>query len=195
MAIITLFTVLAGVLVKRDLNSYQWVVAVGIIGTVVVMLVLLNTICKVKNPQKIIMSEKEKKTAKKVQLGSMIFTAVLFLVVGFLMVTGDVKIHFIENGIQIQGSYWVDKEVLYEDIQEVSYLDEMNVGRRNNGVGSFKLNEGQFKNEKFGKYIIYSYVRCKSFVILETKEGVIALNAKTEEGTLALYDELMKKVG
>ena len=57
-----------------------------------------------------------------------------------------------------------------------------------------RLLEGHFANEQFGNYILYAYVRCKSYVVLQTSGGVVVLNQETPEETKELYERIQNAV-
>lgn len=63
------------------------------------------------------------------------------------------------------------------------------------GVNSLQLNEGTFQNKEFGEYTIYSYVRCKDFVVMETTDGMLVINGKTPEETRTLYEKILAASG
>jgi hypothetical protein len=51
---------------------------------------------------------------------------------------------------------------------------------------------GNFQNEEFGEYLLYSYTACKSYVVLTDKEGkVIVLNRPDKAQTEGVYEEIL----
>lgn len=87
-----------------------------------------------------------------------------------------------------------DKTIDYSEIMEVSFEDDFQFGSRVGGFGSFKLNEGRFKNSRFGRYTLYTYVKCRSVVIIHTEEDIVGVNAESREETEELYWEILEKV-
>ena len=77
--------------------------------------------------------------------------AVFCIGTGVLLLTGDVKIEVDEGSVGIEASYWGDYEVALDEIEEISYEENLNLGRRTGGLGSMRLLEGHFANEQFGK--------------------------------------------
>ena len=136
------------------------------------------------------MSKKTSEEKRRAKAGMMV-TVVICAAVAVFLLTGDVHIQINEQKMEIRGSYWMAKEILLEDINHVEYRETMNVGRRTNGVGSFRLREGNFQNTEFGNYILYSYTGCKTFVVMETDKGIVVVNQKTEDETKALYEKLV----
>nr|WP_243425623.1 PH domain-containing protein [Clostridium paridis] len=124
----------------------------------------------------------------------MIFTLVVFCIVGIILVTGEVKVKLNDNKIKIAASYWKDQTIAYKDIQSVTYSEDLSIGRRTNGVGSLRLNEGHFNNNLFGDYILYSYTKCKSYIVIKTNSGIFVVNGKSSEDTKKLYEEIIEKL-
>ena len=89
--------------------------------TAVVLLILCNTVCRVReevserkeSQERILQEEKSGETQKKWGIrGSVIFTAVICVFVGVLLVTGDIEISVTREQIDIAGSYWSDYTVV-----------------------------------------------------------------------------------
>lgn len=189
-----------GIMAYYEKNMTDGIISLttGIIfADIIICLILCNTVCFKKDENgkiwgKSMMSKKtseEKRTAK----AGMMVTVVICAAVAVFLLTGDVHIQINEQKMEIQGSYWIDKEILLEDINYVEYRETMTVGSRTSGVGSFRLREGNFQNTEFGNYILYSYTGCKSFVVLKTDKGIVVVNQRTEEETKALYEQLVGK--
>jgi hypothetical protein len=134
---------------------------------------------------------------RKITKFTWIFLLALFFIIGVLIVVtgdGDVTVHVNEDKLEIEGSYWFDKSINYEEIQQATYTEDFNVGNRRNGFGSFKLQEGHFKNSQFGKYILYSYVKCKSYIVIKTDSEMVVINEKNSEDTKKLYEEISQRI-
>lgn len=138
---------------------------------------------------------KEQRKNRRITIGVCIFTVVVFCVVGILLVTGNVRVNSDGDSLNIKGSYWRDQSVRYDTIQSVSFTDSFKVGFRTNGLGSFKLQEGHFRNDTLGDYILYSYTKCKSYIVMETTSGFIVINAENRDATEKLYEEIESKLG
>lgn len=159
----------------------------------IITLILCNTICKSKNVALKEESSDKVKRDKRIFAVSLIFIAVVFLLIGIYLVTGEIKTTVDEKNINIVCSYWQDYIVELDSISSISYVENLELGKRTNGFGSFKLLAGRFRNNEFGDYILYAYLKCDNFIVLDTSHGIVALNAQTQEETQALY-ELLKKL-
>lgn len=201
MAVITVLLIIMAVFMEKAPGPVTALMFIGTIVDVTVCLALSNTICVKKDVEKTGAAVKESNAReeqknKKVVIGTWVFTVLTFLIVGVLLVTGDVKVNFDDDGLVIVGSYWSDKEIAYNEIKSVELMEDedFQFGSRNGGFGSFKLNEGRFENEQFGRYTLYAYIKCKNVVAIETEEGIIAVNAESPEETEELYRKILERV-
>ena len=166
-----------------------FVLPVIIAATVVSMLILCNTACKVKNVNAADSeaSAVENKRGRHVVTVTVIVVLAVCLGIGVMLFTGQIKTTVDENQITIDGSYWPDYTVALDSIKSVSYSESLDVGRRTNGMGSAKLAEGHFQNSLYGDYILYIYTKCDSNIVLDTSNGIVVLNAETKQETEDLY--------
>lgn len=175
----------------------MWLLPVGIILVVVIMLILSNTICKSKNQQEMVYQEDDElssKNNKKLVIGVVVFVAAILIITTITLVTGDIKTTINDSEINIIGSYWSDYALSLDAIEDISLKDDINLGKRTNGMGSIKLSEGSFKNAEFGSYTLYVYNKCKSYIIIDTTEGMVVINAETPEATKELYEKIVTKL-
>ncbi len=174
-----------------------WLLPVGIIVIVVVMLILCNTICKSKNPPEgyyLEEGEVSSKSNKKLVIGVVVFVVAILIIIASTLVTGDIKTTINDTEINIIGSYWGDYVVSLDGIEDVSLKEGINLGKRTNGMGSIKLSEGSFKNTEFGSYTLYAYNKCKRYIIIDTTNGKVVINAETPESTKELYEKIIEAV-
>lgn len=173
----------------------KWIPYAGII-IVFVMVILANTVCRVKKDP-VTETEEEKNSVEKKKYAStktrnrsVGFVAALLLVIGVLLVTGHIQVTVEQDRVLIAGSYWPDRQVELADIQSLSYREEFKTGSRTGGLGTFKLSEGTFRNEEFGSYTLYAYNSCGEYIVLETSDRVVVVNGKTPEETRKLYEKI-----
>lgn len=125
----------------------------------------------------------------------MIFTAVVFLIVGILLFTGNIRMQYDESSFTIRASYWSDKVIAYDDIEDIEYRTEKVGGSRVGGVGSPRLQLGNFRNDEFGNYTRYTYTNCRECIVLTVKGKTVVLSGRDEEDTRAVYEELRERCG
>lgn len=197
MAVITGMLFLLGAFEKNMPYWMPMAFMVIICVDIVVMLILLNTKCTAKpkegtgTAKELIMEKPRMTLAKK---GSIVFTVVIFAVAGFFVFTGDVQVKVNGDTIEIQVSYWPDKNIDIKDIESVTYAEDVPSGRRTNGFGGARLLAGHFRNSEYGDYLLYAYNQCSDRVVMETVSGIVAVNGKTEKETKELYDLLENSV-
>lgn len=165
----------------------QWTMPWGIILPVIVALILSNTMAK-ENPDTI--SLKKNKGVWLVTIG----VVIIGIVVSFVLYTGDVSIKFGKETLVIDASFVSEKSISYEEIQEVRYVENYDIGKRNSGVGSFTIQAGKYRNKELGRYRLYSYTDCKDYVIIVADSGILVINDKTEQATEDLYQHILSEV-
>ena len=192
MGVITIILAIPAFFKENTPSFFYWLIPIIIIAIAVAMVILSNTICKEKNPRPI--DEVEEINTSRITKYTFIFLIVLFTSIGFLLTTGDVKVNLNDNNIQIEASYWSDKIIDYEDIKSVNIMENIDIGHRTNGLGSFKLNEGHFRNYQFGDYILYSYTKCKTYIVIETESDIFVINSESKSDTEKLYEKISKRI-
>lgn len=123
-----------------------------------------------------------------------IFVIVILVFVAVLLSSGSIRIQYNESDFEINATYWKDLTVRYDDIDEITYLEQYRKGDREMGYGSVKLGMGHFYNDEFGDYTLYAYNHTNQGVCLKVGEETIVISAKDEEATKAIYDELCDRI-
>ncbi|MDO5402715.1 MAG: DUF3784 domain-containing protein, partial [Eubacteriales bacterium] len=163
MSVVTIMLICMAFMGDKLPNWSAWVFVMVIIVDIIFMMVWTNTKCYAvdKDGNRIVSSAltaKEDAAAKKTTMVVSVILAVVFIIVGFILLTGDIKITCTDRNIQIQASYWKDCEIEYSDITSVRYSEENVLGKRVGGFGSFKLAMGRFENDSIGRYTRYTYI-------------------------------------
>ena len=125
---------------------------------------------------------------------SMTLVTVILVGVGFIMFTGNIDYTLTDTALTIEADYHADSTVPYDRIDSIELRESAPVGTREWGFASARLMMGFFDNEEFGSHTRYSYVGTDACIVLRCGEDVLILNAKTEEATQALYEELLEKL-
>ena len=118
--------------------------------------------------------------------------AVMFIVIGVILLTGDVVIRYDEKSFTVEASYYGDLTVDYDAIETVENREGDTVGMRTNGFGSPRLQMGTFKNDEYGQYTRYAYTGCEACVVLKVDGKTLVLSGKDAESTRTIYDKLIK---
>ncbi len=130
---------------------------------------------------------REKRNGKRF---SMIALAILAVLVGVPMFGGSVRTEFDGEKIRLSGFLVPGYTLEREEILSVDYETELDLGKRINGNGSVRIQAGQFRNERFENYRLYSYNRCSEYVVIGTETKTIVVNDKTPEKTKELYEKI-----
>ena len=125
---------------------------------------------------------------------TMVLVTAILVGVGFIMFTGNIDYTLTDTALTIEADYHADSTVPYEKIDSIEFRETAPVGIRKWGFASARLMMGFFDNEEFGSHTRYSYTGTDAHIVLTCGEDVLILNAKTEEATQALYEELLEKL-
>ena len=124
------------------------------------------------------------------------------LIVGAILVfcvvicfTGNINVSVGEDALELDASFGEKISIGYSLIDNVEYREVKNVGIRVMGFGSPTLSVGTFKNDEFGSYTCYTYMKTDNCIVLTVEGKTVVFNAIDEETTKALYDELLLKLG
>ena len=134
----------------------------------------------------------EKKTIIGIILGIITVAAIcLFIFMG--SVTVDIK----EAYVTIGGTLADDITVIYDDIDTVELVENVDVGLKTVGTETLRTKTGQYRSEEYGAYSLFMYKSVSNGIVLTTKTGdIIIFNCDTPEKTAeccnAINDKLLK---
>ena len=130
---------------------------------------------------------------KKGKAITLIAVAILFVVVGILMFTGKVTISYGDDSFTVDASLCNALTVDYDSITSVEYRKDFDFGSRTYGVGSAKILAGNFTNDEFGNYILYSYTKSDAVVIIKSDKKTLVIGGIDENATKEIYETLLSK--
>lgn len=131
------------------------------------------------------------KTARGLSITAIV---VILLLVGIVMVTGEVGISYDESSFTLKATYGSNLTVDYERISEIELVESYDAGSRVYGFASARLNLGQFQNEEFGTYTLYAYTGAKQAVIVRCDEQILVIAVGDGGETRAVYDTLLERI-
>ena len=188
MLVITVLTAVLETFGEKIPDWFWTLYAVLVIFIAVGIMILSNTICKIKEN-----TGSKKKSYNKVVICIIAVSIVCSsLIMGIVFSKGKIEIAVSANSLEIQGYWWSNYEIKTEEIEEVELTENFQTGTRTNGFSGANLLQGEFKNKEQGKYTLYAYKDCKAYIILHTKKGDVVINEKTEKETRELYHEIEK---
>lgn len=137
-----------------------------------------------------------KKSKEKRKASFWLSMGVGIITLGFVFVMlfiGSIDVEVKQDGITAKATLTATTEIDYKDIEEVKLVKDIDLGKRTNGLGDFTVQAGHFKNTLYGKYMLYSYNKCDTYVEITLKDGThVVLNEKTEQKTKELYEKIMR---
>jgi len=172
-------------------NIPKWFITSFVLVTlvdIVVMIYLANRKCFVTET-----NQTFRKGSNAITKGTACLATILFLGVGFLLVTGNIEMQYHDTSFTIQADYWTDREIAYSDIEKIVFSVDGVDGSRVGGFGSFRLQMGSFQNREFGNYTRYTYANCDECIILTVKGKIVVIGGKDKESTQAIYKELIER--
>lgn len=126
------------------------------------------------------------------------FTAVvsvlILILVAVLLFTGDIHVELGADSFTVKASYYSDLTVRYDAVDSLEYRDTPMPGSRINGVGSYRLLMGWFRNEELGTYTRYTYTKAQSCILLTVRGKSLVLSGKTDQQTRQLYEVLQSRI-
>ena len=132
--------------------------------------------------------------SKKAKIAVIVVCVLLVAVIAFILFTGELSYVYKDDCFTVEATYYEDITVCYEDIENIVYWEDADLGHRQYGYESFKLSMGVFKSDQFGKFTRYTYNGCDACVVLTVNGKTIILNGKDSASTKALYNEIHARV-
>lgn len=166
----------------------------GVIVGLIIIFVGNNKYARKKDYECIETDRKKKKWYKGADFYTTMISIVVVIGVGIIMFTGSVSIEFFDNSLTAKSFMASSITVEYKDIENIQYKKDIELGSRTWGVGSFKIQAGNFKNDEFGKYKLYSYANCHDYVVIKTKDTYVVLNDVDEEKTKTTYEKIQQLI-
>ena len=133
--------------------------------------------------------------AKKYGVVSIVIVSLILVACSVIMFVGSIETSVGDTALDIKASFGDDVSVLYEEIDSIEYREEKDVGVRVMGFNSLRLSIGNFKNDELGSYVCYVYNATENCIILKIDGKALMINTADEESTIALYEQLLSKIG
>ena len=137
----------------------------------------------------------EYRKIKRYAKGGFAGVIVILALVAVLLFTGDLSPIYSEESFTMKSTYTGNLTLNYDDIDNIEYREQISSAQRVMGYGSPRLAVGTFRCSEFGTHTRYTYVQCKSGIILTVDDKTIVINQADADATLALYNELMARSG
>lgn len=106
--------------------------------------------------------------------------------------TQETQVSYPEEGLEVHGLY--GGTYSWETIDSAEIMDDFPEVLRKNGGSSFGPHlKGRFNLEGLGQTTLFVDLRYPPFLLLETSEGPVILNFKSETKTREAYERILKR--
>lgn len=138
----------------------------------------------------------ERKEARRQSLSVLlVLTAMGTLAFGLLMCFGgQVTLTLERQELVCKADFAGKLRLPYSEIQGAELCEALETGEKVDGIHSFRLSAGKFKNGELGEYYRYSYVDGELQILLETTKGPLVLSLENEEATRSFFVQLRDRL-
>lgn len=120
-----------------------------------------------------------------------LITMVTLILAGiFILFVGSVNVSISNNFVSVKGTFVSGTTIPLKEITSIEYVDSLDIGSRQFGMGTFKMASGTYQNERFGSYKLYSYSKVNAFVIIHYGDKILVFNQSNVEKTKKLYEQI-----
>ncbi len=120
-----------------------------------------------------------------------LITMVTLILAGiFILFVGSVNVSISSNSVSVKGTFVSGTTISIKEITSIEYVDSLDIGSRQFGMGTLKMASGTYQNERFGSYKLYSYSKVNAFVIIHYGDKILVFNQSNVEKTKKLYNQI-----
>jgi len=124
-----------------------------------------------------------------------IFAVIFVFLIGLCFIfVGQVKYEIIENEIKLSGTLTKSTTIKFNEIQSIEYIENLEIGTRDIGLGTFKMEIGSYSNEEYDKYKLYAYASVEHYIVIKYNDKVLLFNQSTIDSTRSIYNTLKSKL-
>lgn len=135
------------------------------------------------------------KTGKTAVIAALAIVVAALAAAALLMFTGDINVTLTENTLRVEATYYGGIEVPYSEFDSVTFREDLDIGRREDGFDSPRLSMGVYENSEFGYYNLYAYTKAECYVVLTSGQKTLVLGYADAAQTRLLYEALLAKIG
>ena len=121
-----------------------------------------------------------------------IVSFIILALVLLLIYTTGVTRDFGEEKLSLKSSFY-SVDVPYSTITDIELRDTLEKGSRINGIGTFTVAGGHFRNSEFGSYNLFISTKVNSYIVIHSGNVVTVFNMTNVEDTKAAYELLKSK--
>lgn len=172
-----------------------WILTGASFVILIVGLLHANLSPSVRRSPPVPLPEGEHRKQQKLTLAIVSIAAVVILVAvmasGMLGASVDMEIN--DDRLEVKAPM-LSMSIAFEDIDNISYLTDFDIGRRSFGYAGGDIYSGTFKNSQLGSYDLACYRSVDVFIMVEHGGKYLVFNQASVEDTLAAYNELLTRL-
>lgn len=124
-----------------------------------------------------------------------IFAIIFVFIIGLCFIfVGQAKYEISENEIKFSGTLTKSTTIKFNEIQSIEYIEFLERGTRDIGLGTLKMQIGSYNNGEYDKYKLYAYASVEQYIVIKYNDKVLVFNQSTTEKTEGIYNTLKSKL-
>ncbi len=123
-----------------------------------------------------------------------VWIAVFAVLAIFLRPTKNTAATAKDGSLVITGRSGYSLSIVYAELTEIEYRDEMDYGTMIEGTDTGKEKSGRWENAELGTYLLCVNAKIKPCIILRDAEGTKVINYESEKSTEALYKAISEQM-
>ena len=119
---------------------------------------------------------------------------VLSLVTILFFTVGKIKAKIENDTVIVKCTFAGSTIVSLSEITSIKYVENFDIGKRNFGIETFKIDAGTYENEEFGVYKLYTYSKVDAYIIVHYGDKELVFNQSNIDTTKDIYEQLRSRV-
>lgn len=126
---------------------------------------------------------------------NMILWLIVIAAFAFFMQPHDtVSLESFDETLKIQGESGYTIDLVYDEIQNVELIENLDYGVMIKGVDENKEKSGIWKNDEFGEYQLCVNAKIDSCIVLHIENGIQVVNYESNKSTESLYEAILTRI-
>lgn len=125
---------------------------------------------------------------------SAVVLLVIVAIVAVLLFSGKSTAKLEGNTLTISSTLSSSTTVAIEDIRDLTFTKEIDLGSRKFGVGIPKVKAGSFHNDLYGDYTLHANTDVKDYIVFQVDGKTICFNLDTIQKTSSFYQILVESL-
>ena len=117
----------------------------------------------------------------------------MYIVGGGMGTTESVDVSVGDDSFTVKAPFF-DHTFSYDEVDDCQFMYPFDKGKRVMGYHSGTISSGHYNNSLFGDYELAAYTQVEACIVVSVDGEIYAFNQDTDELTMDVYDELIKKL-